>query len=144
MMSAVNFLILISLICDIVTCINHCQDHRYETRNSTTYMQFTKEAVDRDYAVSNQFKSLHCCAKGYRSIEWWVFQFVSLHLCVNNFTYIDCGSVNIPMLTIVPMSHVHRICVQFHGVFGNRKTFVPKVKWKKKNNNINKFMNHRI
>lgn len=65
-----NLVILISLLCDFVISIDHCQENRYEKSINTTYMQFTKEAVNREYAVSSQFKSLHCCAKGYRSIEW--------------------------------------------------------------------------
>ncbi|CAO1441779.1 unnamed protein product [Diamesa tonsa] len=34
-------------------------------------MQFTRETVSQEYAVEGLFKSLHCCAKGYRSIEWF-------------------------------------------------------------------------
>lgn len=65
-----NLVILISFLCDFVTSIDHCQENRFESSINSTFMQFTKEAVNRDYAVSSQFKSLSCCAKGYRSIEW--------------------------------------------------------------------------
>lgn len=59
------------LICDkLVYAIDDCQMHRYSTSINSTEMQFTKEAVSRDFALNGQFKSLHCCAKGYRSIEW--------------------------------------------------------------------------
>lgn len=52
--------------------LDHCQlNHFHKSKNSTN-MQFTKEAVSQEYAVIGAFKSLHCCAKGYRSIEWYV------------------------------------------------------------------------
>lgn len=54
----------------IVTLIDHCKDRRFLNSLNTTFMQFTKEIVDREYAVEDEFKGLHCCAKGYRSIEW--------------------------------------------------------------------------
>lgn len=50
---------------------DHCSEHRYNDSLASDYMQFTKEVADREYGVLGQFKSLHCCAKGYRSIEWF-------------------------------------------------------------------------
>ena len=55
-----------------VDAIGHCSNHTFANSQGTSYMQFTKETVHQDYAVESQFKALHCCAKGYRSIEWWV------------------------------------------------------------------------
>lgn len=49
---------------------DHCFNHKYNKSVNTTHMQFTKEAIPSEYAVLGDFKSLHCCAKGYRSIEW--------------------------------------------------------------------------
>lgn len=54
-----------------VTGENHCSEHRYEHSLNTHHLQFTKEIPDREYGVLKQFKSLHCCGKGYRSIEWF-------------------------------------------------------------------------
>lgn len=48
----------------------HCQAKRFANSEHTSYMQFTKETVGQDYAIEGEFKNLHCCAKGYRSIEW--------------------------------------------------------------------------
>ncbi|EAA43210.3 AGAP001351-PA [Anopheles gambiae str. PEST] len=68
---------LIPLMCLTVAVIiapawaeNHCSEHRYEHSLNTHHLQFTKEIPDREYGVLKQFKSLHCCGKGYRSIEW--------------------------------------------------------------------------
>lgn len=55
---------------NIVTMSDHCKDRRYVNSLNTSYMQFTKEAVSEEYAVEGEFKALHCCAKGYQSIEW--------------------------------------------------------------------------
>ena len=49
---------------------DHCKDRKFANAFNTTYMQFTKETVSEEYAVEGEFKNLHCCAKGYRSIEW--------------------------------------------------------------------------
>ncbi|XP_013167150.1 PREDICTED: uncharacterized protein LOC106117394 [Papilio xuthus] len=40
-------------------------------RTNTTWMQFTKEPVSFEYGFQDKFKSIHCCVKGYRSIEWF-------------------------------------------------------------------------
>lgn len=53
-----------------VTLTDHCTDRRFVNSLNSTFMQFTKEVVTEEYAVESEFKGLHCCAKGYRSIEW--------------------------------------------------------------------------
>ncbi|XP_055636745.1 fibroblast growth factor receptor 3-like [Toxorhynchites rutilus septentrionalis] len=50
---------------------DHCSRYRYNNALTTDHMQFTKEIPDLEYGILGQFKSLHCCAKGYRSIEWF-------------------------------------------------------------------------
>lgn len=55
---------------NLAQSIDHCFTHRYSASINTTHMQFTKEVIPVEYAVLGEFKSLHCCAKGYRSIEW--------------------------------------------------------------------------
>lgn len=42
-----------------------------KSSNASGVMEFTKEAVYEEFAIVGQFKGLHCCAKGYRSIEWY-------------------------------------------------------------------------
>ncbi|CRK91889.1 CLUMA_CG005509, isoform A [Clunio marinus] len=49
---------------------DHCKDRIFAKTFNTSYMQFTKEFVNEEYAIEGEFKNLHCCAKGYRSIEW--------------------------------------------------------------------------
>lgn len=49
---------------------DYCKDRKFANTFNTTYMQFTKETVSEEYAIEGEFKNLHCCAKGYRSIEW--------------------------------------------------------------------------
>ncbi|CAH1130268.1 unnamed protein product [Ceutorhynchus assimilis] len=34
-------------------------------------MRLTKEATNEEFAIVGKFKGLHCCAKGYKSIEWF-------------------------------------------------------------------------
>ncbi|XP_071443058.1 uncharacterized protein [Hetaerina americana] len=49
--------------------VDFCDVHTFET--DASHLQFTKELCDWEYALAGKFKSLHCCAKGYRSIEWF-------------------------------------------------------------------------
>lgn len=53
-----------------VSANSFCSDHTFVKSQASTFMQFTKETVSQEYAVDREFKELHCCAKGYRSIEW--------------------------------------------------------------------------
>lgn len=39
--------------------------------SNDTFMEFTKEANVQEFAIVGKFKGLHCCAKNYRSIEWY-------------------------------------------------------------------------
>ncbi|KAL4704827.1 hypothetical protein ACJJTC_001302 [Scirpophaga incertulas] len=39
--------------------------------SNSSWMQFTKEPVPLEYGFENKFKSIHCCVKAYRSIEWF-------------------------------------------------------------------------
>lgn len=48
--------------------VNYCAQHTYN--NNNTWLQLTKEANPYEFALAQQFKGLHCCARGYRSIEW--------------------------------------------------------------------------
>lgn len=65
------FIIVVMAKLTVVSCdSNQCNDNRFESALSTQYMQFTKETVSEEYAIEGEFKNLHCCAKGYRSIEW--------------------------------------------------------------------------
>lgn len=64
-------IIVLLIVCDKLACaIDNCHTEQYSKSINSTQMQFTKEAVSREYALNQQFKSLQCCAKGYRSIEW--------------------------------------------------------------------------
>lgn len=49
---------------------NYCDSNLFPYAEMTSHLQFKKEFVEKEYAISRTFKSLHCCAKGYRSIEW--------------------------------------------------------------------------
>jgi hypothetical protein len=70
-MTSVNMLVVAILSLVIaVDAINYCNNNTFVESHSTSFMQFTKETVNQEYAVQGQFKALHCCAKGYRSIEW--------------------------------------------------------------------------
>lgn len=59
--------------------VDYCSSHTFSSSYGTSFMQFTKETVSNEFAVTGQFKALHCCGKGYRSIEWWV---ESSRICV--------------------------------------------------------------
>ncbi|XP_047035789.1 uncharacterized protein LOC124641661 isoform X1 [Helicoverpa zea] len=48
---------------------SYCSVNTFST--NTTWMQFTKEPVPLEYGFEDKFKSIHCCVKGYRSIEWF-------------------------------------------------------------------------
>lgn len=66
MISLANF----SMANHIVSIKDHCTDRTFADSLNTSFMQVTKEIVNEEYAVESEFKGLHCCAKGYRSIEW--------------------------------------------------------------------------
>lgn len=48
---------------------DYCSMHKFE--NLPSGLRFTKEVVSTEYANVGSFKSLHCCLRGYRSIEWY-------------------------------------------------------------------------
>lgn len=47
---------------------DYCSSNTLKTDSND--MHFTKERISQEYAFLGKFKGLHCCAKGYKSIEW--------------------------------------------------------------------------
>ncbi|XP_032678096.1 single Ig IL-1-related receptor-like [Odontomachus brunneus] len=52
---------------------NELKDYctKYKFGNLPGGLSFTKEVVTTEYANVGAFKALHCCLRGYRSIEWY-------------------------------------------------------------------------
>lgn len=48
---------------------DYCSSNTLKTDSND--MHFTKERISQEYAFLGKFKGLHCCAKGYKSIEWF-------------------------------------------------------------------------
>lgn len=72
----ISWLIILTVICTNLLIVSgdsdHCGEQKFKFARAfnTSFMQFTKEPVSQEYAIEGQFKNIHCCAKGYRSIEW--------------------------------------------------------------------------
>ncbi|KAK4878947.1 hypothetical protein RN001_007093 [Aquatica leii] len=67
-----TYLLLITVLfnCAIVFGIeDYCLTNLFNTDGNS--MEFTKEPSRAEFAITGSFKGLHCCAKGYRSIEWY-------------------------------------------------------------------------
>jgi hypothetical protein len=45
-----------------------CEMNLFE--RNTTSLEFTKEVNEFDYVLIERYKSLSCCAKGYKMIKW--------------------------------------------------------------------------
>ncbi|XP_076392991.1 interleukin-1 receptor accessory protein-like 1-B [Megachile rotundata] len=48
---------------------DYCSMHKFD--NLPGGLRFTKEVVTTEYGNIGAFKALHCCLRGYRSIEWY-------------------------------------------------------------------------
>lgn len=69
MAQAIGVLFFAIGVMDIVLGIeDHCSLNTFQEAGND--MHFTKEATNDEFAIVGKFKGLHCCAKGYRSIEW--------------------------------------------------------------------------
>lgn len=71
-----QYLLKIVFVCVLVfgkssAIVDYCEADRRNSSVTTPGLQFTKELSSSEYAVGSTFKSLHCCAKGYLSIEWY-------------------------------------------------------------------------
>ena len=54
---------------DAVDAKDHCSVDTWGDDDDSG-LSFSKELSSREYVVGGGGKSLHCCARGYRSIEW--------------------------------------------------------------------------
>ncbi|RZC37299.1 hypothetical protein BDFB_013540, partial [Asbolus verrucosus] len=69
-MAVLKFSVLFTFLAAVGSAVaieDYCSQDTYATNG--TYMQFTKELSVNEFAIRGTFKGLHCCAKGYRSIE---------------------------------------------------------------------------
>lgn len=48
--------------------LEYCSVHKFD--HIPGGLAFTKEVITTEYAIAGEFKAIHCCVKGYRSIEW--------------------------------------------------------------------------
>lgn len=61
---------------DAVDIKDHCSVDTWATPSANAVgvpdgdLAFSKELSSKEYVVGGGGKSLHCCAHGYRSIEW--------------------------------------------------------------------------
>lgn len=49
---------------------DYCSINKFD--NLSGGLRFTKEVISTEYANLGGFKAIHCCLRGYRSIEWSV------------------------------------------------------------------------
>ncbi|XP_059487214.1 uncharacterized protein LOC132203433 [Neocloeon triangulifer] len=48
-----------------------CTKFAFNATHNASGLQFTREVGKSDFVLEAKFKSIHCCARGYRSIEWY-------------------------------------------------------------------------
>lgn len=60
---------LLTAICQGNELKDYCSMHKFDNLPPGG-LRFTKEVVTTEYANIGAFKALHCCLRGYRSIEW--------------------------------------------------------------------------
>lgn len=63
-----GFVVIAVVLLPVFSIENFCSRNTYDTNGS--HLRFTKEPSREEFAVVGRFKGLHCCAKGYSSIEW--------------------------------------------------------------------------
>lgn len=67
--------LLIVAVTGVLSDVDYCDLHtfaNYKQTDNDHRLHFNKENAEKEYAIVGRFKSLHCCARGYRSIEWLV------------------------------------------------------------------------
>ncbi|XP_029676885.1 single Ig IL-1-related receptor-like [Formica exsecta] len=67
--STTFFISILAVICRGNELKDYCSIHKFD--NLPGGLRFTKEVVTTEYANVGAFKALHCCLRGYRSIEWY-------------------------------------------------------------------------
>ncbi|XP_014597969.1 PREDICTED: interleukin-1 receptor accessory protein-like 1-B [Polistes canadensis] len=63
------FAFLLPVLCGGNELKEYCSSHRFDNLHGG--LRFTKEVISTEYTNVGRFKSLHCCLRGYRSIEWF-------------------------------------------------------------------------
>lgn len=69
MLRNVIMVLLVNALTSLSSAENYCPNI-IRRSNSSRVLHFTKDAISQEYAISKSFKSLSCCASGYRTIEW--------------------------------------------------------------------------